>query len=121
MISCVRDWGVLFKNVYRILKGGGHIECLEESLTIKHGQYEKGRNVDYLSCFVDELLRASENRGTPLNVAPQLSSHLKEAGFVMETLTPRPLFIRYHKGLERCRFNAFAQGLLDGAPDIVIL
>ena len=54
-------------------------------------------------------------------MAPQLSSHLKEAGFVIKSLTQRPLFIRHHKGLERRRFNAFAQGLLDGAPDLVIL
>ena len=75
----------------------------------------------YLANFLDELRKASQDRGTPLDVAPRLPGLLRKTGFVIKFQEVRRLSMRENRDLERRRFKAFAEGLLAADPVDVIV
>ncbi|KUL81951.1 hypothetical protein ZTR_10977 [Talaromyces verruculosus] len=86
----------------------GHMD----GLTIEYG---KERDTGNLSTLMNDLQRAAEDRGTPLNMAPRYSSQLENAGFQNIHVEKRSIDVSLNLDLVRRTLNAYAKGLL--APD----
>jgi hypothetical protein len=78
-------------------------------LTIVYGE---SRDVGFICSFINDLERAAKCRGTPLNMAPHHSLHLKINGF--EDVILEKLHVDIHDNIDLIRrtFHAYAIGLL---------
>jgi len=77
----IGDWPRLLKQAYAHLKPGGWFEAQEFETRVLS---DDGTHLQASAVldWQDRLVRASERFGKPMNVAPQLSGWMEEAGFV---------------------------------------
>ncbi|GMF70093.1 unnamed protein product [Aspergillus oryzae] len=79
-VSCVQDWGRLMKQAYDHLKPSGYFECAEFVIDAFSDDGTFKQDSPYRE-YINNLNKAGEITGRPMNVATSLKTWMKNAGF----------------------------------------
>ncbi|KAB8205482.1 S-adenosyl-L-methionine-dependent methyltransferase [Aspergillus parasiticus] len=79
-VSCVQDWGHLMKQAYDHLKPRGYFECAEFVIDAFSDDGTFKQDSPYRE-YINNLNKAGEITGRPMNVATSLKTWMKNAGF----------------------------------------
>ncbi|QRD87340.1 UMTA methyltransferase family protein [Aspergillus flavus] len=78
--GCVQDWGRLMKQAYDHLKPSGYFECAEFVIDAFSDDGTFKQDSPYRE-YINNLNKAGEITGRPMNVATSLKTWMKNAGF----------------------------------------
>ncbi|KAB8229397.1 S-adenosyl-L-methionine-dependent methyltransferase [Aspergillus alliaceus] len=90
--GCVRNWGRLMEQAYDHLKPGGYLECAEFAIDAYSDDGSFKQDSPYRE-YIDNINKAGEITGRPMNVAPLLQTWMNNAGF--EDVTERVYVLPY--------------------------
>ncbi|KAE8356232.1 S-adenosyl-L-methionine-dependent methyltransferase [Aspergillus coremiiformis] len=90
--GCVRDWTRLMKQAYEHLKPGGYFECAEFAIDAFSDDGTFKPDSPYRE-YINNLNKAGEITGRPMNVAPSLRAWMRNTGF--ECVTERVYVLPY--------------------------
>ncbi|GAB1194210.1 hypothetical protein APSETT444_003452 [Aspergillus pseudonomiae] len=82
--GCVQDWGRLMKQAYDHLKPNGYFECAEFVIDAFSDDGTFKQDSPYRE-YINNLNKAGEITGRPMNVATSLQAWMKNAGFTSVT------------------------------------
>ncbi|KAE8382666.1 S-adenosyl-L-methionine-dependent methyltransferase [Aspergillus bertholletiae] len=85
--GCVHNWGCLMKKAYDHLKPNGYFECAEFAIDAFSDDGTLKEDSPYRE-YINNLNKAGEMTGRPMNIATSLKTWMKDAGFegVVETV-----------------------------------